>query len=694
MVNLQSVKARLKKHQLLSAQFEKPLTMFHGTSSKYLRSILKHGLMPSAKEGCWVEEDKDASEHSRSRISYGGVYFTNNLQTALSAASNLIIHQEGSWQTRQSNQIVVCVQLQPSTTIGDEDDYKSNLFNEVRVPETMIPNVLALLRAGIKHSGGYDAPRWNKQAYDYIQDNVKGLISKYAPNYDLRDDKAKLQGSAQEVLLTELERQVAYRSVRAGNKPHYSFERDTKQILDRMSYSKGGWPYDKPLPQAMRPQSKEKAEQRARSALDLFIKATKTYSKQNLEEQRDATYTRGTTRTLDPVSFRGSNKITCIIEFTPSKTEKYGDDLVVHYGIVPDELKRQYIKFKGPWPVVFNKGGEAIKASDNYAITKKWPVKNINIQDYYKDYLEKDISPNSVADKTIKWHMRQIKKGKYDPIVIGKYLAEKPRPLENVPKVRVLDGTHRLIAAHRLGLKTIKAYVQPDPQQIEASDAQNADKYSIKYVRTESDGLPGTLDYYHIDFNGKPIVPFRISNLDFMLEIDIDDGYENRINKLGPTVLRKLLKDIKKLYPKAEKLVGLRTTGARAKSGKAWDEASIKLQAAASDIRIELTGKPEKIVEPFGGQTNTIYKFNIFKTGERLNCQLTIVVESSEPNKGYFIIDGTEKNNLGTAGLRQVFRLLKSKYPKLKQLYGTRVTGAKRVSGKADRSVVYDLSKL
>ena len=78
--------------------------------------------------------------------------------------------------------------------------------------------------------------------------------------------------------------------------------------------------------------------------------------------------------------------------------------------------------------------------------SKTWPIKEIPVKQFYHKNLEKDAD-----EKAIEKYMIQLKKGKYEPVSVSyKYSLND-----------VLDGSHRIIAAHRLGLKNIKAYVEP-----------------------------------------------------------------------------------------------------------------------------------------------------------------------------------------------------------------------------------------
>ena len=84
---------------------------YHGSSIRNLPSILHQGLIPEAKDKNWGS-DPDASAVSVSRVSYGGIYVTRNLMTAASAPKD---------HNTEGREVVVCMELQPSTMYLDED---------------------------------------------------------------------------------------------------------------------------------------------------------------------------------------------------------------------------------------------------------------------------------------------------------------------------------------------------------------------------------------------------------------------------------------------------------------------------------------------------------------------------------------------------------------------------------------------
>ena len=46
----------------------------------------------------------------------------------------------------------------------------------------------------------------------------------------------------------------------------------------------------------------------------------------------------GTARSLEPIRFSGKNRITCVLEFPPSKVTKYSEDIHILWGEVPKQF--------------------------------------------------------------------------------------------------------------------------------------------------------------------------------------------------------------------------------------------------------------------------------------------------------------------------------------------------------------------
>ena len=75
-----------------------------------------------------------------------------------------------------------------------------------------------------------------------------------------------------------------------------------------------------------------------------------------------------------------------------------------------------------------------------------WPVVDIPVEHFYYKGLE-----DGIDEKAVQKYMKQLQSGQYEPVSVSHRYSTRD----------VLDGSHRIVAAHRLGMKTIKAHVEP-----------------------------------------------------------------------------------------------------------------------------------------------------------------------------------------------------------------------------------------
>ena len=112
----------INKYYLLCQAKQDPIVLFHGTSSKNLAGILSQGLILNPKNKVW-EQDLGASFLHPSRVTLGGIYFTTDLDLAISAANNSIKLKN----KEKENPIIIIVKTKPSAIFADEDDLSSFL---------------------------------------------------------------------------------------------------------------------------------------------------------------------------------------------------------------------------------------------------------------------------------------------------------------------------------------------------------------------------------------------------------------------------------------------------------------------------------------------------------------------------------------------------------------------------------------
>lgn len=363
------------------------ILMYHGTSSEFLRSILKNGLTPG-KFGRWTQEDEDTSENQRSRKSYGGVYFTVNVMTARASASNLIMKKYGPWANRKANPLYICAEIQPQSVLPDEDSYTVPMH---LVNESIFSDLVIRYRTKFFAKYG-NMQESNKQCEDIMNKAIDKMVLRYAGKQNAEDkyglaspnpnrkDVAELRELAKEALLTEIERQFAHMTKRAGADSYYSSESKIRASLSSISYTdrygedgkvrkdykpEDSW-YEKELPPELRAKDVNEAEAAHRKALDAFIRKTKNYAAASMRVADTWT----SCRVLQPVTFRGRNRIVAIIEdeaLEDSREKAFPSShkFIVHYGKVPAKFLEQYMeRIGGEPPEIVNAREEAQRRKD------------------------------------------------------------------------------------------------------------------------------------------------------------------------------------------------------------------------------------------------------------------------------------------------------------------------------------------
>ena len=178
---------------MLSEAKTPKVIMYHGTAARNLRSIMSHGLMPQPRKRAW-EEDPDASFHGASRVSLDGIYLTQNLMTAMSAATN-----GSNRQYMKEGEIIVAVEMQPKTAFADEDDL--NFMTNISGMEMKVADLYYCLEKGVNMD---HVEEWRQKYRDNFFSMIEYKI-KLHPKA-----KERLTPMVDEVFAAAVRRQAAY----------------------------------------------------------------------------------------------------------------------------------------------------------------------------------------------------------------------------------------------------------------------------------------------------------------------------------------------------------------------------------------------------------------------------------------------------------------------------------------------------
>ena len=293
---------------------------YHGTSSKFLRNILKNGILPDTKEGVWKKESEDTDRISPSKKSFGGSYWANDASTAIRYAYDASKKLGG-------NQLIIAANLETKTATPDEDDFLGiinrgidKLWGDQWVTSGDNALMFSYLAIRLGNKTGRDIIiNWRKKVTQWL-DPIMGT-DKYKTK--------EFYKNADRLLVAELERRLSH----IEKEGYYTYRYYMRDAVDRLRHHK-----KLDLDECLKrfPQkTKAEGENGRRHYLDFITRKTRKV----LEQERTLG---GTLRILTPVAFSGANKIVMILEAIENKgkdnTLTYTFKL--HYGkILPEFLE-------------------------------------------------------------------------------------------------------------------------------------------------------------------------------------------------------------------------------------------------------------------------------------------------------------------------------------------------------------------
>jgi hypothetical protein len=289
---------------------------YHGTSSKYLYSILSNGLVPHPKERVW---DKNATvynlgPYNLSLESYGGIYMTRRLQTAYSAAVNAA-------NKTKTNPLLIAISITPKSLVLDEDTFSAFFIG---YPQDILVPCYKIMVYGGTHAEKSELENERKK---FTSDRLK----KIQRTYNIKNENLieRLR-----VLISE----EGFPATVARAASH------TRDYLWRDAF----YEYSKTNSKIPSKPSQEKCEKEYRLFIDKITKTLKFLLVSNALKKGSDNFSdllSGDSmhgRSLQPIRFSGNNKIISIFEFKQSPTEQFGTDVHLKYGTVPDKFISDY----------------------------------------------------------------------------------------------------------------------------------------------------------------------------------------------------------------------------------------------------------------------------------------------------------------------------------------------------------------
>lgn len=334
---------------IAEAKFTKPLIMFHGTTTKYLSSILANGIIPNPKEGPWKKEDEVSAGQS-SRQSLFGSYWTDNLSTAYGASGNASRNQGGE-------KIIVIAQIIPSSGFADEDDVKFSISREFN-------------NSAGKEIGVFSSERaWNlKGLIDVEPETYSKMINDFSNNLHNRLTKNKKM-PLDTILFKNtfdayLERLLAHQ-LKTDERSKWKYVDMPDKILGREGGKKAIEDFDNIAADYKDISGSEK------KYLEIQDKISRRYKESTNPNSYDdeAGYLQKfhtNARIPNPVKFKGNNRIIGIVLIPKINDEvpKWKQEpLRLLYGTISQEFIDGYKKFSGPNFQILDKNGKVIYSS-------------------------------------------------------------------------------------------------------------------------------------------------------------------------------------------------------------------------------------------------------------------------------------------------------------------------------------------
>lgn len=307
--------------QIIEAKFTKPITAFHGTTTTFLKSILKHGMIPNPNKSVYDSDDR-ASENKPSIKTIGGTYFTTRLGLANSATTNAKNKFGG-------NPMIIIANIQLKSTYGDEDNYNGQYEIEsvLRYELNINPNSRNFFHLY------YDDENKRKEIINTIANTIHNKFSNNNTNKPIPHK-----------LITNLIDNYSNRILA------HTVKKDSWS--DPLAYTTNK-PEILPIPQA---------EENYRQSMDTLTKYYReaTVNQYNKEKNNPYVSMGVSFRITEPVTYSGNNRITHIIEIND-------ENIKIIYGN-PKTLPKQFLdQFEHTFGkiTIINKNNEPLELNQN-----------------------------------------------------------------------------------------------------------------------------------------------------------------------------------------------------------------------------------------------------------------------------------------------------------------------------------------
>lgn len=307
------------------------MILYHGTSSKFLSTILSKGLQADPKKKVW-DVDTNVSSTSSSRVSLHGAYMTRNIMTALSSAGRSVDKFGG-------NRIVLSILFQPRSGVPDEDSVRYYINGAIQTAMGVSDG------ATFYNEVNLAVFLYKGKLPSFVTCDKNCLVDKFRDALIARAEGAKIEidprsfkrKDLENMMQAELTRRVAeYWKTSAKWDKYRGFFEVLEHAPEFQKFSS----------QERGEKIKEFAKKHVSSAnqaesdyLTNLDTMTRTIFKGMRKDTEDFLYS---VRSLSNINYKGRNKILSIVEIL--RDEKIGK---IRYGKVPQQFTHDYKKSWG-----------------------------------------------------------------------------------------------------------------------------------------------------------------------------------------------------------------------------------------------------------------------------------------------------------------------------------------------------------
>jgi hypothetical protein len=317
--------------------------MYHGTSSTFLRSILKNGIVPNPNDRLWSGDSEKTSVLNPSQESIpNSSYWTTNFGTAYASAGRTVDRYKG-------NRLIVIGLMMPESMIGDEDDVSYIMEG-------------AIDDSGILGWGTFEKAMQVRAILDVNPNNAviqkilnnahqNLVIIKRLPETTRKPEKSFFMQWLEKTLdriLSYYTEYSVYDMKREYQKGLEFDHRITREEEDQLWEPE--WFEEHVLSTFKDSKAAEK------DLITFFDTVTRKYKNLAKRSRMQSVSSFATARITDTVAFSGRNRIICIFSIRENeRDDDWGNDydMAVHYGTLPKEVESEFsIRITNQYKVV------------------------------------------------------------------------------------------------------------------------------------------------------------------------------------------------------------------------------------------------------------------------------------------------------------------------------------------------------